>query len=91
MQPASQEHFPLKIDVLVIGHRHDEASNVEHFHKFTYEANETVDDKNIILSGKLFFFLVPSLSLFLAYIYIYLFSSPFLLYNICDYIHRKMF
>ncbi len=54
-----KEHFPFELDVLLIGHNHDEAKSVEHFHKYTHEAID--DDTDRIFSGRIGFFLLSSL------------------------------
>lgn len=65
-----KEHFPLELSVLLIGHNHDEARSVEHFHKYTHKASERIsscnknnqndDDNDLMLSSRICFFLFPS-------------------------------
>jgi hypothetical protein len=61
-----KKHFPLGLNVLFIGHNHDEARSVEHFHEYIHEAserisrcnknNESDDDNHLLLSGRNCFF-----------------------------------
>jgi hypothetical protein len=57
-----KEHISFELSVLLIGHNHDEARSVEHFHEYNHEAseriascnqnNESEADSDYILSGR---------------------------------------
>jgi hypothetical protein len=61
-----KKHFSSQFNVLFIGHNHDEARSIEHFHECTHETsernsscnkyNESADGNKLILSGRICFF-----------------------------------
>jgi hypothetical protein len=68
-----KEHISFELSVLLIGHNHDEARSVEHFHEYNHEASERISscnqnnesqaDSDYILSGRSRFFILQWLEI----------------------------